>query len=67
MQGARAQVHAQNFRRFPSSQSTESRMDEHTESRMDDHEVWVIALSTLAAIPVVTGLGFIVATGLVAW
>lgn len=42
-------------------------MDEHTESRMDDHEVWVIALSTLAAIPVVTGLGFIVATGLVAW
>ena len=34
---------------------------------MDEREVWVIALSTLAAVPVVTGLSFIVATGLLAW
>jgi hypothetical protein len=29
------------------------------------HEIWVLTLSTLATVPVVAGLGFAVASGLV--
>ena len=31
------------------------------------HEIVVLALGTLAAIPVVTGIGLVVVTGLLAW
>jgi len=31
------------------------------------HEIFVLTLSTLAAIPVVTGLGFVIVSGIVAW
>jgi hypothetical protein len=31
------------------------------------HEIMVLTLGTLAAIPVVTGLGLAVVTGLLAW
>ena len=37
---------------------------------MDDqtrHEIWILTLSTLAAVPVVAGMGFVLATGLVAF
>ncbi len=37
-------------------------MDEQTR-----HEIVVITLSTLAAAPVVAGLGFIALSGIVAW
>ncbi len=37
-------------------------MDEQTK-----HEIIVITLSTLAAVPVVAGLGFVVMSGIVAW
>ena len=40
----------------------ESQMDPQTK-----HEIKVLALSTLAAIPVAAGIGFVVVSGLVAW
>ena len=36
-------------------------MDEETK-----HEIWIISLSSLAAVPVVAALGFVAITGLVA-
>jgi hypothetical protein len=30
------------------------------------HEIWVITMTTLAAIPVMAGLGFVAVTGLLA-
>jgi hypothetical protein len=47
---------------YLSGQSTEVGMDDQTR-----HEIVVIALSTLAAIPVVASVGFLVASGIVAW
>jgi hypothetical protein len=40
----------------------ETEMDKQTK-----HEIVVIALSTLAAVPVLSGLGFVVVSGIVAW
>jgi hypothetical protein len=40
----------------------ERHMDSHTK-----HEIKVLALTTLAAIPVAAGIGFVVVSGLVAW
>jgi hypothetical protein len=40
----------------------ESQMDPQTK-----HEIKVLALSTLATIPVAAGIGFVVVSGLVAW
>jgi len=40
----------------------ESHMDPQTK-----HEIKVLALSTLAAIPVAASIGFVVVSGLVAW
>jgi len=37
-------------------------MDQQTK-----RDIFMIALSTLAAVPVVTGLGFVVVSGIVAW
>ena len=37
-------------------------MDQQTK-----HEIVVIALSTLATAPVITGLGLVVVSGIVAW
>jgi hypothetical protein len=31
------------------------------------HEIKVLALSTLAAIPIAAGIGFVIVSGLVAW
>jgi hypothetical protein len=45
-------------------------IDKSMESRMDPqtkHEIKLLALSTLAAIPVAAGIGFVVVSGLVAW
>jgi hypothetical protein len=40
----------------------ETEMDKQTK-----HEIVVIALSTLAAVPVMSGLGFVVVSGIIAW
>lgn len=40
----------------------ERNMDQDTK-----HEIVVLTLGTLAAIPVVTGIGLVVVTGLLAW
>jgi len=37
---------------------------------MDDqtkHEIWVVTLGTLAAVPVVASVAFLVVSGIVAW
>jgi hypothetical protein len=44
------------------SRGTERNMDQETK-----HEIVVLTLGTLAAIPVVTGIGLVVVTGLLAW
>jgi hypothetical protein len=47
---------------YVSGQPMESGMDEQTK-----HEIVVIAWSTLAVIPVVASVGFLVVSGIVAW
>jgi hypothetical protein len=44
--------------------------NDRTEFSMDDdtkREIWVLAPSTLAAVPVVTTVAMVVASGIVAW
>jgi hypothetical protein len=43
-------------------QLTGTKMDQDTK-----HEIMVLTLGTLAALPVVTGLGLAVVTGILAW
>jgi len=37
-------------------------MSDHTK-----HEVWLLAIGTLAAAPVLTGVGLVAISGLIAW
>jgi hypothetical protein len=54
--------HPAGLRVSASTDPVESQMDPQTK-----HEIKVLALSTLAAIPVAASIGFVVVSGLVAW